>query len=97
MRPTRTLGDDIDSAPLFIADAGDEGAGTLGVAGAGGAAAALEGEDDPALLRAALRSWGIIKGVVPAALRLTDPSSLSTSALAARKLRVYMTFSATYW
>jgi len=92
------LGDDIDNAPLvFNADAGAEGAGVLDVTGAEGAATGLEDEDDPVLLRATLRSWGIIKGVVPAALRSTDPSSLRTSALEARKLRVYMTFSATYW
>lgn len=52
--------------------------------------------DEPALLRAALMSWGIIRGVVPAALRSMNPLLCITSGLAARKLRVKSTFSTAY-
>ena len=51
--------------------------------------------DGDALLMAALRSWGIIKGVELAELRSMSPLSFNTSALDARKLRVKSTFSAT--
>jgi len=95
-RPTTALGDDMTIAPFFKPDAIAEGEGALGVTAAGDVTG-LEAEDDPALLIATLRYWGIIKGEVPAALRSTDPLSVITSGLTARKLRVYMTFSATYW
>lgn len=96
-RPTATLEDDIESAPLVDEDEEPEFSGALEevalVAGAAGMLAALPA--GVTLLRAALRSWGIINGVDPEALRSIEPSSLRTSAFWARKVRVYMTFSAT--
>ena len=44
-----------------------------------------------------LRSLGITRGVVCIELRSIELSSLRVSELIPRKLRVYNTFSATYW
>jgi len=46
--------------------------------------------------RAALKSWGIIKGVEAVVARLMLPSSFRVSGLEPKKSLVYMTFSATY-
>lgn len=82
-RPRRTFDDDVEMAALewLVEDTAD----------ADGTADEVEA---PVLLRAALRSLGIIKGVDPAEPRFTDPSGWITSLLAARKVRVYMMFSA---
>jgi hypothetical protein len=46
------------------------------------------------LARAEVMSGGIIKGDEPAALRSTVPSPVITSSLLAKKMRLYITFSA---
>jgi len=97
--PTTTLDDDIERA-LLVELLVPPTAATAGDAEAAGDPAAVPAADGlaedavEALLSAALRSCGIIRGVDSEPLRSMDPSSLRTSALAARKLRVYMTFSA---
>lgn len=99
-RPTTTLDDATERAPL-LAGVVEAAAAEAEAAPEGEfAAAGVEDAEDPvdeageALARAAERSWGIISGLLPAAPMLTDPSLWRTSELAARKLRVYRTFSA---
>jgi len=69
----------VDAAVLEVADADDD---------------ALELLPLAALLTAAVTSIGIINGLLPAFPRLTEPSDPITSGLEARKVRVYITFSA---
>jgi hypothetical protein len=92
MIPTRILGDVRELAPLDLAptaegeeDAAEEDASLV--------AEAYDDDDEelaPLLLSAAVISCGIIMGVLPAAPRSIDPSSLMTSEFAAKKLRVYL-------
>jgi hypothetical protein len=90
MIPTRILGDAIELAPFGLE------AVVLAAAAAAVAAVplavgvALDDDELAALLSAAVMSCGIIKGFPPAALRSITPSSLMTSGLAAKKLRVYL-------
>jgi hypothetical protein len=100
-RPTTTLDDATERAPLLtgVVEAAAEVEAALEGEFAAAAAGVVDAEDPvdeagEALERAAERSWGIISGLLPAAPRLTDPSFWRTSELAARKLRVYRTFSA---
>lgn len=97
---TKTFGDANELAPFDWFSASPEGVAVSDVAGADEAGADAVGVEvfdggEPALLRAAPISCGIINGLVPAAPRSIDPSSFITSALEARKLRVKRTFSAT--
>jgi len=84
-RPRRTLDEDVEMAALVV----DDDAGLL-------VADEVADEVVPVLLSAALtlKSLGYTQDFDPAKLRSTDPSVLRTSLLAARKLRVYMMFSA---
>jgi hypothetical protein len=100
MIPTRILGDVRELAPLDLAptaEGDDDAAEDAAEEDASLVAEAYDEELAPLLLSAEVISCGIIMGVLPAAPRSTDPSSLMTSEFAARKLRVYMTFCATYW
>lgn len=97
-KPTKTFGDASELAPFEWpeVDPVEEDVGedvTIEVAVDVGVLAVVE--LDEALLRAALRSWGIVKGVELAELRSMRPLSFNTPVLDARKLRVKSTFSAT--
>jgi len=88
MRPTRTFDEDVETIALDFAEDPDDDAEPDEV---------LTGEADevaPVLLRAALISFGNTAGPFNMSM-FTDPSCIITSLLAARKLRVYMMFSAT--
>lgn len=89
-RATTMLGEAIEPAPLEAPD--PEGLAALEeleLEPEVAAGAAAEDEEAP-LLRASVMSWGIIMGAPLARLRLTDPSLLITSVLAAKKVRVYL-------
>jgi len=92
---TKTFGDANELALFDWFSASPEGVAVSDVAGADEVGVEVFDGGEPALLRAAPISCGIINGLVPAAPRSIDPSSFITSALEARKLRVKRTFSAT--
>lgn len=96
---TTTLEDDDDStaAPVKFSELAGAALSAGALVSTGAAAADVvdapveAAGEEPALLRS-LRSMGSIKGVVWMEPMSTEPSSLRSSGLAARTLRVYMTF-----